>query len=185
MHFARDGLEGANVDVIAIAAGYAKGTFYNYFDSKEQLFGEVIAEGARRAVARYAEVADRGSARERLMALAAADVTVLRDEEAFYKVVVREAMSFRAQTHPLILEHLAPYLQKVTAVLSDGVAAGEIRDDRSAAVLALTFVGMLALLYIQHWGSGGAWPALNDVPEFVVGAFLDGAAAHHPKRGRK
>lgn len=182
LDFARSGLDRANVDAIAIAAGYAKGTFYNYFDSKEQIFGEVIAEGARRAVARYAQLSDRGSTRERLMALAAADVTVLREEEAFYKVVVREAMSFRAETYPMILEHLAPYMQKVEAVLSAGVAAGEIRDDRPAAVMALTFVGMLALFYIQHWGSGGVWPALNDVPELVVGAFLDGAATHHKKR---
>jgi AcrR family transcriptional regulator len=178
VHFARDGLERASVDAIAIAAGYAKGTFYNYFDSKEQLFGEVVAEGARRAVARYAELADRGTVRERLMALAAADVTVLREQEAFYKVVVREAMSFRRETYPMIVEHLAPFLQKVTAVLSDGVAAGKVRDDRPVPVLALMFVGMLALLYIQHWGSGGAWPVLDEVPELAVGAFFDGAGIH-------
>jgi AcrR family transcriptional regulator len=184
-HFACDGVERASVDAIAIAAGYAKGTFYNYFDSKEQLFGEVIAEGARRAVARYAKAVDRGTARERLLALAAADVTVLREEEAFYKVVVREAMSFRPQTYPMIVEHLAPYLQKVAVVLSDGVAAGEVRGDRPVAMLALMFVGMLALLYIQHWGSGGVWPALDDVPELAVGAFFDGAGIHDKRRGKR
>ncbi len=179
-HFARDGLERASVDAIAIAAGYAKGTFYNYFDSKERLFGEVIAEGARRAVARYAEVEDSGSTRERLTALAAADVTVLREEEAFIKVVVREALSFREETYPMVVEHLAPYLSKVEAVLSDGIAAGEIRSDRPSVQLALMFVGTLTLLYVQHWGSGGAWPSLDDVPELAVSAFLEGAAS---KRG--
>ncbi len=176
-HFARDGLERASVDAIALAAGYAKGTFYNYFDSKERLFGEVIAEGARRAVARYADVEDRGNTRERLVALAAADVSVLREEEAFIKVVVREAMSFRQETYPLIVEHLAPFMSKIEAVLSDGIADGEIRSDRPGVQLALMFVGTLTLLYVQHWGSGGAWPSLDDVPELAVGAFLDGAAA--------
>ncbi len=38
------------------------------------------------------------------------------------------------------------------------------------------FVGTLTLLYVQHWGSGGAWPSLDDVPDLAVGAFLDGAA---------
>jgi AcrR family transcriptional regulator len=175
-HFARDGLERASVDAIALAAGYAKGTFYNYYDSKERLFGEVIAEGARRAVARYAEVEDSGNTRERLTALAAADVTVLREEEAFIKVVVREAMSFRAKTYPVIVEHLAPYLSKVEAVLSDGIATGEIRSDRPSMQLALMFVGTLTLLYVQHWGSGGAWPSLDDVPGLAVSAFLEGAA---------
>ena len=44
------------------------------------------------------------------------------------------------------------------------------------------FVGTLALLYVQHWGIGGAWPALEDVPELVVSAFLDGARTQ--KSGR-
>jgi AcrR family transcriptional regulator len=184
-HFARDGLERASVDAIAIDAGYAKGTFYNYFDSKEELFGEVIAEGARRAAERYAEVTDRGDARERLRALAAADVSVLREEEDFTKVVVREAMSFRSETYPLIVEHLAPYLEKVAQVIASGVARGEIREDRPVAELALLFVGTLTLLYVQHWGSGGQWPALDDVPELVVSAFFDGAAVHQQKASER
>lgn len=174
-HFARDGLERGNVDAIALGAGYAKGTFYNYFESKEHLFLEVLAEGARRAVARYAELGDLGGVRQRLLALAAADVTVLREDEAFMKVVVRESMSFRPATYGAILEHLAPYLQKVMGILADGVAAGEVRDDRPVPQLALLFVGTLTLLYVQHWGSDGAWPQLDDVPELAVGAFLDGA----------
>jgi hypothetical protein len=92
------------------------------------------------------------------------------------KVVVREAMSFRAETYPVVVQHLAPYLSKVESVLSDGIAAGEIRSDRPSVQLALMFVGTLTLLYVQHWGSGGAWPSLDDVPDLAVGAFLDGAA---------
>lgn len=173
-HIARDGLERASVDAIAIAAGYAKGTFYNYFDSKEQLFGEVIAEAARRAVSHYARAKDRGTTRQRLLALAAADVDVLREQEAFMKVVIREAMAFRPETYPLIVEHLAPFIQKIEAVLSAGIATGEVRSDRPIAQQALIFVGMLALLYVQHWGSEGAWPSLDDVPQLAVSAFLDG-----------
>lgn len=173
-HIARDGLERANVDAIAIAAGYAKGTFYNYFESKEQLFGEVIAEGARRAVAHYARAGERGTTRQRLLALAAADVRVLREEEAFTQVVIREAMAFRAETYPLIVGRLEPFLGKIVAVLKAGRAAGEVRRGLPAERQALLFVGMLALMYIQYWGNGGAWPHLDDVPRLVVGMFLDG-----------
>ena len=44
-HFARAGLERASVDAIAIAAGYAKGTFYNYFESKELIFASIVERG--------------------------------------------------------------------------------------------------------------------------------------------
>lgn len=174
-HFAQHGLDGANVDRISADARCAKGTVYNYFSSKESLFAEVLAEGCRRAVERARGAAGRGDVRRRLTALAEADVAELQAEEQFMKVVVREAMSFRASTYPLIVEHLAPYVGAVAEVLEAGAAAGELRRDRSVSELALAFVGMLTLLYVQHWGSGGAWPALSDVPELAVSMFLDGA----------
>lgn len=175
-HVARDGLERASVDAIALDAGYAKGTFYNYFDSKEAMFGEVIAEWARR-VAEGDAVTDDPAAgvRARLLALAEADVRVVREEEAFAKVVIREALAFRPETYPQVLAHLSPFVDKVAQVLSDGMASGEIRADRPAEQQSLMFSGLLAVAYAQHWGSGGTWPALDEVPALVVSAFLDGA----------
>jgi AcrR family transcriptional regulator len=175
-HFAHDGLDGANVDAISLDAGFAKGTLYNYFRSKEELFAEVLAEGCRRAVQRYSAAEPRGSVRERLTALAAADVAILREDEGFQKVLVREVMSFRKETYPLIVGHLAPFLEKVGEILAGGVALEEVRNDRPLRELALLFVGTLALLYVQHWGSGGNWPDLDAIPELAATMFLDGAA---------
>jgi hypothetical protein len=42
--------------------------------------------------------------------------------------------------------------------------------------LALLFVGSLSLLYVQHWGSNGTWPSLDEIPELAVTMFFDGAA---------
>ena len=64
---------------------------------------------------------------------------------------------------------------EVDAALRRGVARGEVRDDRPTPQLALLFTGLLGLMYAQHWGSGGLWPALDDVPELVVMSFFDGA----------
>lgn len=175
-HFAERGLDGAQIDAIAQAAGYAKGTVYNYFATKEQLFAEVLTEGCRSAVRRYGASTPTGGVRECLRALAAADVAVLREEEGFMKVVVREAMSFNPRTYPLIVEHMAPYVAQVQQVLERGLADGEIRGDRPVGQLALAFVGFQVLLYVQHWGSGGAWPSVDEIPELAVSLFLDGAA---------
>jgi AcrR family transcriptional regulator len=180
-HFAERGLDGAQIDAIALAAGYAKGTIYNYCASKEELFAEVLAEGCRSAVQRYESSAHQGSVRECLRALAAADAAVLREEEGFMKVVVREAMSFNPRTYPLIVEHLAPYLRQVQQVLERGLARGEIRDDRPVGQLALAFVGFQVLLFVQHWGSDGVWPAVQEIPELTVSLFLDGAAVRATK----
>lgn len=174
-HFAAHGLDGANIDRIAVDAGCSKGTVYNYFPGKEELFAEVLAEGCRRAVERAGRAPAGGDVRQRLHALAEADVAELQAEEQFMRVVVREAMSFRPSTYPLIVEHLAPYVGAVEEVLQVGAAGGELRTDRPLSELALLFVGTLTLLYVQHWGSGGAWPSLSDVPDMAVSMFLDGA----------
>ncbi|MEZ4220336.1 MAG: TetR/AcrR family transcriptional regulator [Polyangiaceae bacterium] len=174
-HFARRGLERANLDEVVRAAGVAKGTLYNYFSSKEELFFAVIEEGARRAAERYAQVQDQGTTRDRLLALAEADVSVLREEEQFMRVVVREAMSFQPATYPRIVEHLSPYLTRVERVIADGVENEELRSDVPTVQLALLFVGTLTMLYVQHWGSDGAWPSLDEVPALAVTTFVDGA----------
>lgn len=179
-HLARDGLERASVDAIALDAGCAKGTFYNYFDSKEAMFAAVIAEWAGRA-AEVEAGADSPSAgvRARLIGLAEADVKVVRENEDFAKVVIREVLAFRPETYPMVIAQLDPFIAKLVEVLRDGSEAGEIRADRSVTQQAMMFTGLLALSYVQHWGSGGGWPTLNEVPDLVVGSFLDGAA----KRG--
>lgn len=173
-HFARCGLAEANVDAISLDAGFAKGTLYNYFRSKEQLFAEVLTEACRRALQVYEEREPHTSVRERLASLVAADVEVLRQEEEFLKVLIREAMSFRQETYPLIVEHLAPFLNKVEEILSQGVASGEIDGGRPLHQLSLVFVGLLTALYVQHWGSGGNWPSLEEVPYLATTVFLDG-----------
>jgi len=175
-HFARHGFDGANVDRISTGAGFAKGTLYNYFPSKEALFAAVIEEASRRAAALYAEHRPSGTTRECLLTLARADVQVLREQEAFTRALVREAMSFRPETYPLIVQHLAPFLAVIESTLASGVERGEVRSDAPPAQLALVFTGLLSMLYVQHWGSGGSWPALDAIPELVVGIFLEGAA---------
>jgi len=174
-HFARDGFDRANINSIAVATGFAKGTIYNYFSSKEELFGEVLTAACRRAAAGYAASPQGDSVRARLEALAAADVEVLRNEEPFMKVLIREAMSFRPTTYPIIVEHLAPFLAVVREVLESGVESGEVRSDRPLDQLALLFVGTLTVLCVQRWGSVGAWPTLEELPSLAVTAFLDGA----------
>ena len=47
--FGRAGLERANIDAISIAAGCGKGTIYNYFPSKEELFLAVVEEASAQA----------------------------------------------------------------------------------------------------------------------------------------
>ena len=53
--FARDGFEAAKLEEIAAGAGYTRGAFYATFDSKEDLFIELLAEEVEKRISRARE----------------------------------------------------------------------------------------------------------------------------------
>src|SRR5947207_3746095 len=66
--FVRDGFQGSSVEAIAAEAGYTRGAFYSNFDSKEQVFAELLQDRAfsiyRRIAADSADPAKRPGSRE-------------------------------------------------------------------------------------------------------------------------
>ena len=173
--FARAGLERANINEISIAAGLAKGTVYNYFESKEDLFVAVIEEATERAAAGARAAPPGASARERLRMTLASDVRWVSEHEPFAQVLIREALGADTRLHPRIVAAAAPFLGKVEDILGDGVERGEIRRDIRVERLALVFTGLGEFLLLLHWGSGGKWPRLDEIPDLGVRLFLEGA----------
>ncbi|KIE28242.1 hypothetical protein LK08_04435 [Streptomyces sp. MUSC 125] len=173
--FARDGLVGANINTISQEAGYAKGTIYNYFPSKEALFAAVVQEACDRAVTEAEDPGPGAPTRERLRALVSADVAWAAGNEAFARVFVHEVFSGDPNLFGRVVEAAAPYTDRAVQVLREGADAGEVRTDRPVEELALLFSGMGLLALAQHWGSAGAWPALEEIPDLVVDLFFNGA----------
>jgi AcrR family transcriptional regulator len=178
--FARNGLEDANINQISLAAGFAKGTVYNHFPSKEALFLAVVQEACELAAAGIEGVSADASTEERLRAALASDVEWARAHEAFARVVVREVLTPNPRFYPQVIEAAAPFISRVREILADGVKLGEVRADIPVEELALVFVGLGDLALIQHWGSEGAWPALEQIPDLITALFLEGAS---PRRG--
>ena len=180
--FARLGLAGANINEISLAAGLAKGTVYNHFPSKEALFLSVVEQACALAAEGAEDLPPEASTRERLRAVLDSDVAWAREHEAFARVLLREIFTADPRFYPRVIEAAAPFISRVRSILADGVSRGEIRPQPPPEELALLFVGLGDLALIQNWGSGGAWPQLDQVSELVVDLFLDGAA---PRRARE
>jgi len=174
--FARHGLEGANVNEISLAAGLAKGTVYNYFPSKDALFLAVVEEACRLAGG-SAEPMPGAPTALRLQNMVAADIEWAGAHEAFARVLVREALNPDPELYPRIVKAAAPFIDRVAAILGDGLERGDVRADVPVERLALIFVGLGELMLVQHWGSGGAWPPLEEIPALVTKVFLEGAAS--------
>lgn len=181
--FAAHGLLGANINRVSVAAGFAKGTVYNYFRSKEALFAEVVREACELAVARLENLSPESKTEDRLVALVAGDVAWAQEHEPFARVLVRQSLSGDAAVFPVIVAAAAPYMERVVEVLSGGIDRGEVRDDVPLARLASFFMGLGNLALTSHWASGGAWPSFEEIPTLVVDWFMNGVRRHEPRAG--
>ncbi len=169
--FARAGLERANVDAISLAAGYAKGTIYNYFASKEELFLAVVQDASAQAAAASPAPAD-AAARARLAAVLAGFCAWAREHDALARVLVRECLMGTPGLYPRVILAEAPLVGELETILRDAARRGELRDDVPAEVLALAIAGLADLAMVEHWASDGARPALEEIPEMVLTLLL-------------
>ena len=173
--FATHGLHGARIDDISLAAGLAKGTVYNYFDSKQDLFREVIASWASRVTAARRPVDDDASIRDQLIALVDADMTIMREFEPFARAAFREVLSPAAADPTDLVPTSDPVDNEIRAALTLGLCRGELRPDRTVDELAQLFAAGINGLLIQRWLPGPTVD-LDDISRLAVDHFLDGAA---------
>jgi AcrR family transcriptional regulator len=169
--FARAGFERASVDAISLAAGYAKGTIYNYFPSKEELFLAVVQEALGQAAA-TSPVPAGAPAWERLAAVLAGFCGWAGQQEPLARVLVRECLMGTPGLYPRVIAAEWPLTGELEAVIADGVASGELRGDVPAGLLALAVAGLTDLALAQHWATGGTRPTLAEIPELVLTLLL-------------
>jgi AcrR family transcriptional regulator len=165
--FARVGFERANVDAISLAAGYAKGTIYNYFPSKEELFLAVVEEATAQAAA-TAQAPSDASAWERLTTALAGFCSWAGQQDPLARVLVRECLMGTPGLYPRVIGAEWPLTAELEAIIADGIHAGELRSDTPADLLALAIAGLTDLALVQHWASDGTRPSLAEIPALVL-----------------
>jgi AcrR family transcriptional regulator len=123
--FAQDGYEGASMSRIAAEAGVSKGTVYNYFTNKAELFTAYIQRECAQSIALLFDDLDPAiTPDETLRQVGRRLVTMLLSETGLvmYRMVVAEcakfpelAQAFYAVGPAAAIHHLAAYLQHTTA----------------------------------------------------------------------
>ena len=158
MVFAQKGYAGASIADIADRAAIGKGTVYEYFNSKEDLFFAVF-EGFMQRSGKQATVsisALSGSASERLMALS--DATMgLWDEikDAFTLTMEFWAASASSQIQDrfkaAFRDIYKEFREVILALIKEGIDHGEFREDVRSGSVAAALVGTWDALFLQAW----------------------------------
>ena len=180
--FAQKGYENATLDEIALKAEFAKGTLYNYFDSKEKLFDEIIAgmldemtELAKRSIAQG------GSIREQFRQYADNVIEYYKSNEDILLILIRQISRMGRTSERAHLSHMMEGVSVLASVLADALKK-EIHKKtiikENPEDLAHMFVAMIHNRVVRRTSEPSGIQTINAQREaaFLVRLFFDGAA---------
>jgi len=163
--FANRGYNSTLIAEIATEAGIGKGTIYEYFPSKEDLFFAVFEWFVEmtEAEARVSISALGGSASERLKALNDALLKSWLEMLDMYSLVMEfwsasASSRMRPRFKKAFREGYKDFRQLVSALISDGIETGEFQPEVDAESVAAALVGAWDALLLQAWFDEGFDP---------------------------
>ena len=176
--FARAGYLGANVNTISSAAGYAKGTIYNYFPSKRDLIVALVSETA---VQHYdfirGQVSQEADPVRRLERFFESGFAFIADNLPRMRVMVHIIYGADAEMKEFIFNEYRPLFTFVAQeVVAYGITAGRFRpvDPVAMGQLLLT----IYLGTASHVSDTGVFfLKLGQVTDFARNALV---ASHIP-----
>lgn len=170
--FAERGLAGARFDEISVSAGRAKGTIYNYFATKEDLFFSVVAEWCELLSSSY-DPSGAATPRQRLLEIVRIDTEIARKDPDLARVVVQHTQALGVSHREAVAEAVAPAVDLLTDVIGAGIAVGELVSDVAPATLARLFLGVVSAFELEALAGSGDL-TLDDVVELVDRHFIAG-----------
>jgi AcrR family transcriptional regulator len=155
--FRSQGFAATTVEQIAVAADIAPATFFNHFQSKNALLGEMTTEVFDHLQALIDQYLLRpGTAQERIVSFADQAARDMHAARGIARDLVLELVRTRArpgETPPYIERVFAPF----TKTLREGQRMGEVRDDLDAGFLGEMVLGALNATII-NWMNDPNYP---------------------------
>lgn len=155
---AERGFAGTAMSEVAKRADIGKGTIYEYFDSKEDLFFAVF-EWFSREIAAAATVsvsALGGSASERLMALSDSLMSSWGEIRDMFSLVFEfwaasQSSQMRGRFKNAFREAYEDFRAIVSSLIREGMNRGEFQGDADPDAVAAALVGTWDALFLQAW----------------------------------
>lgn len=186
--FLRQGYHETTLEEIARHAEFGKGTIYNYFASKEDLFlaifDQLISE--LDAIARASLIENEGEGRQRLVAYAGAMVHYSRDNAKLIALVLHQIHQIAPERRKPVLARYTAAMQRVWQAISQAIRLEQ--EQRSASrydplALAILFDGMVRTYNMTRFSPLYSVPEeeIEQVADMITTIFLDGIG--NPNKG--
>ena len=148
--FAESGYAGTSIQAIVNAAGATKPMVYYYFEGKEGLYRELVAEAYGR-VRRELEQIDieTGDIEDRLVALVEANFKLYREEPDLAMFVLLPVLTPARDAPQVDIEGLAMVNYRLLrCIVADGIEQGELVGDTDEITLSL--MGQIVFYKMAH-----------------------------------
>lgn len=172
--FGRRGFHDTRVEEIADLAGVAKGTVYEYFPSKEDLFKGIIHTSFERYLTLAKEAGDGDlSAGARLRALIQASLAFALENRNLARMMLDNPPNCKADLRDHILMTRQHIREVYVGIIEDGITAGEFRplDPHSAAGMVLGAVQEVVLQSIFCKEVRRSVEVVDQLIDFLMGGL--------------
>ncbi|HHZ17327.1 MAG TPA: TetR/AcrR family transcriptional regulator [Peptococcaceae bacterium] len=146
--FSRKGFHKTKMEEIALLAGIGKGTVYEYFPGKAQLFQEVLQEGMELFDTMLREcVSQENTTAAKLESIAQQSILLWQRYQPLARNVLLENTNFDKEFRKALQEKHLQWLRYIESVLEEGISKGEIRDINSTLLARLFYGGMGMIVF--------------------------------------
>lgn len=180
--FAKHGYKNATLEQIARRAEFAKGTFYNYFESKSDIFQEILVSLLdQMAVVARQTMNEGGTTREKFHRYSVRIINLFKEEEDFLKIVMREMNRMMLEDQHEKLAFFRKKFHRMKDILAESlkadIAKGRIVNEKPEE-LAHLFMEMIHIRSARCSRDEGSLECLDAEKEsaFIVKLFFDGAS---------
>lgn len=172
--FSEKGFYQAKIEDIAQRAGIGKGTVYEYFAGKTQLFQYMLKEGlAEFSKALNQELEKEDTVRGRLLVLARMSLEMGINHRPLARIALMEAGIIGDDFRRWLLEMHNDRIRQVEEILAEGIRKREIREV-NVKVFARLFYGGIGALMNPMTEMSIAGNSINELTEEAVGYYLQG-----------
>lgn len=171
--FSKKGFHNAKIGEIAEAAGVGKGTVYEYFPSKNQLFQEVI----KHSLSTYKDMISDEIGRfddpvDKLKAVVYMHMRFLEAHKNLAKIVADNPGGISEDTKEQVLRLKHQATAKIRSVISEGIERGCFKNI-DPKVAGQMFLGGISAVFAHFIFDMGEFPH-EEVPQMVFDICLNG-----------
>ncbi|MGE5405031.1 MAG: TetR/AcrR family transcriptional regulator [Candidatus Saccharibacteria bacterium] len=165
--FSRKGYHQAKIEEIAVLADVGKGTVYEYFSSKLELFKEMFIRVMRNYTANVGELPEAQSttAKEKIIWLFENHLRFIVEHRDFAVVTFGDMGGMDEELLKWMYEMRKEAIARLEALVQEGITAGEFREV-DPEVMANFLGGMMRGIVIPIMMEGRGWDAEKLAREF-------------------